>query len=168
MRHIAREITISRMNTYRSHRASTCYLEADEMGRTNSNKTILLVDDEASFRELIRPVLEHAGYRVREASSFEEAVKVSRRRAIKIDLLLTDVSMPGRNGYELAAQLAESQPGLKVIFMSGQAGIEAFKFYATPESEVRLLTKPFEMRELLDRVDRALNSKGWQMGHAGA
>ena len=137
------------------------------MGRTQPN-TILLVDDEASFRELIRPVLEHAGYRVREAPGFEEAVEVSRRRGTRVDLLLTDVSLPGNNGYELAAQLAESRPTLKVIFMSGSAGIEAFKFYATPESDVRLLRKPFEMRELLDRVDRALNSKGWQMGQAGS
>ena len=137
------------------------------MGRIQPN-TILLVDDEASFRELIRPVLEHAGYRVREAPGFEEAVEISRRRGTRIDLLLTDVSLPGNNGYELAAQLAESQPDLKVIFMSGPAGIEAFKFYATPESDVRLLRKPFEMRELLDRVDRALNSKGWQMGQAGS
>ena len=84
-------------------------------------ETILLVEDEPSVRKLLKQVLESHGYRVLEAGDGRQALGLLERHAHSIDLLLTDVVMPGLNGRELAQKALALQFGLKVIYMSGYA-----------------------------------------------
>jgi CheY-like chemotaxis protein len=86
--------------------------------------TILLVDDEPDIRSLVRDVLGPQGYRILEAGNADEALRVAQEHGKPIDLLLTDVVMPGMHGHELAAQLLVQRPGLKVLYMSGFALVQ--------------------------------------------
>jgi CheY-like chemotaxis protein len=116
------------------------------MASTLSNqkaKTILVVDDEDATRGLVTLILRQEGYAVLEAADCEGAENIHRCHLGKIDLLLTDVSLPGPNGPELAAALRRSEPDLNVLFMSGSPEAEAL----TP-----FLQKPFGVAELLRRV----------------
>lgn len=128
--------------------------------------TILLVDDEFSVRESVRSALLGSGYHVLDASTYDEALRIYRQHQAEIDLLITDISLPGNNGYELAAQISAKRPNIKVIFASGRAGREICKFYYMAETDPRLLKKPFEMDELLRRVQCAVGSDDAKMSQA--
>ena len=121
---------------------------------------ILLVDDEVSVRESVRAALQSGGYIVLEAACYDDALLTYQQHQGGIALLITDISLPGNNGYELAAQISAKQANIKVIFTSGQAGRELCKFYYMPENDPRLLKKPFETDELLRRVGSALGHGG--------
>jgi two-component system, cell cycle sensor histidine kinase and response regulator CckA len=82
-------------------------------------ETILLTEDEADVREIARQFLESGGYQVIEAKDGAEALRLARENRGKIDLLVTDMVMPGMTGQELAVQLQEEQPEICVVFMSG-------------------------------------------------
>jgi two-component system, cell cycle sensor histidine kinase and response regulator CckA len=103
-------------------------------------KTILVVDDEAGTRGLISLILRQGGYSVLEAADSRTAENLHRRHQGEIDLLLTDISLPGPSGCDLAATLREAEPNLQVLFMSG-----------LPESGeyAPFLRKPFGVAELL-------------------
>lgn len=119
-------------------------------------RTILLVEDEDSVRQITRYVLESAGYLVLEASGPEQAIAILGQFEGVIDLLLTDVVMPTMSGAELAAGLREMRPGLTVMFMSGYAryaGLAQAGFGA-PDC---YLQKPFSTGVLLSRVAEALS-----------
>jgi CheY-like chemotaxis protein len=116
------------------------------MASTPSNKntkTILVVDDEDATRRLITLILRQGGYAVLEAADSEGAENIHRHNRGKIDLLLTDVSLPGPNGPELAAALRRSEPDLQVLFMSG---------LPQSEEDMPVLRKPFGVAELLHQV----------------
>jgi CheY-like chemotaxis protein len=87
--------------------------------------TILVVDDELEVRAMARDWLVAAGYTVLEACSGEEALRVSECYDARIELLLTDIVMPGMNGVELAERLIRQRPDVKVLYMSGFAVISA-------------------------------------------
>jgi DNA-binding NtrC family response regulator len=141
--------------------------QTEDISKTHSDRrTVLLVDDEVSFRDSVRPALQSAGYSVLEAANYDAALQTFRQHDSEVDLLITDISLPGNNGYELAAQVSAVRSDIKVIFVSGHAGIELCKFYSMTESDLRLLKKPFEPDELLQRVESALTSRGWQIGQA--
>src|SRR5581483_8815791 len=82
-------------------------------------ETILLVEDENAVRDLIRRFLDMRGYKVLEAASGPEALRISREYPDTIDLLVTDVVMPRMSGRELALQLASERPKMNVLYMSG-------------------------------------------------
>ena len=85
-----------------------------------STKKILLVDDDSDVRMAVRSALEESGYQIWEASDGSQAVNIWKTKASQIDLLLTDMAMPGSlNGRQLADKFRREQPSLKVIFMSG-------------------------------------------------
>ena len=65
---------------------------------------------------------------------------------------MIDVALPGKNGYELARTLLDTEPNLKVVFMSGHAGAELSRFYGMPVTDVHFLVKPFQAVDLLQRV----------------
>jgi DNA-binding response OmpR family regulator len=119
---------------------------------------ILLVDDEISARKSSRRRLQSAGYTVVDAGNYRDAVIAYQRYRAEIGLLLTAISLPGNNGYQLARTLLEITPDLKVIFMSGQTGAEVSKYYRLPSAEERVLNKPFEAVDLLERVRTAFES----------
>jgi len=128
--------------------------------------SILLVDDEVSVRESVRAALQGCGYLVLDAISYDDALLTYQQHRSAIALLITDIALPGNNGYELAAQISAVQPNIKVIFTSGQAGRELCRFYYMPETDPRLLKKPFEMDDLLRRVSSAIGSEGSKMCQA--
>ncbi len=82
-------------------------------------ETVLVVDDEPSIRKLLIQTMQPLGYKLLDASSGEDALKVSDEYPGAIDLLITDVVMPGMNGMQLAETLQHQRPGMRVIFMSG-------------------------------------------------
>jgi CheY-like chemotaxis protein len=120
-----------------------------------SPATILLVEDEPAVREVTRAALEIGGYRVLEADGPVAAEQIARDGKTVIDLLLTDVVMPGMNGAELAHRIHEVRPELVTLFMTGYAESEVLR-RATPGAPQRHIQKPFTVSGLLARVSDAL------------
>jgi CheY-like chemotaxis protein len=123
--------------------------EVPEGVSASRGRTILLVDDEAGIRGPLVKFLRQRGYFVLEASSAEAALAVARGQ--QIDLLLTDVQMPGMTGGELARTLYAADPRLKVLYMSGYTPDEGVRSGALPPGS-GFLSKPFTLAALLDRV----------------
>ncbi len=119
-------------------------------------ESILVVEDEGGIRALVRKILRRQGYQVIEASNGEEALRLLADPANKVDLLLTDVMMPGMNGVELSHQALEQHAGLKVLFVSGytdESVLEAGQFPAG----TAFLQKPFTLGSLLGKVREVLD-----------
>ncbi len=112
--------------------------------------TVLVVDDQHVVLELVDAFLEDSGYRVFLAGRGEQALKICERLEGGIDLLLTDVRMPGMNGPELYFRIVERHPGVKVLFMSGFSAMEAARF-GVPRN-APLIVKPFRPDELQHRL----------------
>jgi CheY-like chemotaxis protein len=121
-------------------------------------ETILIVEDETALRELARELLEANGYKVIEAERGEKAIQLVEHSQTPIDLLLTDVVMPGIGGKQLAKRLLELRPGLHVLYMSGYTDDVIYNRGVLPENTL-LLPKPFTRAVLLRRVRDALNAK---------
>jgi signal transduction histidine kinase len=124
----------------------------------SGHQTILLVEDEASLRDLASRVLRQGGYHVMAVASADEALRAAEERAGAIDLLLTDVVMPGMNGVALASELRRAHPDLSVLFMSGYTGEAAGVYQRVEPSDV--LPKPFSASQLIRRVQDALHRPG--------
>ena len=121
------------------------------------SETILLVEDEEAVRDLALEVLRGNGYTVLSARHGAEALLTSEQHAGTIDLLLTDVVMPGMSGGDLAGRLTALRPGMRVLFTSGYAGDRlGQRRYAGDPSD--LLQKPFTPEGLLQRVRRVFDS----------
>jgi signal transduction histidine kinase len=120
-------------------------------------ETVLLVEDDPMVRELGARILGEHGYTVLSASNAAEAHACAELHQGEIDLLLTDVVMPGGNGLELADQLTARYPRLPVLFMSGYSADIVLRQGLAPES-VEFLTKPFTEEQLGQAVRRALGA----------
>lgn len=118
-------------------------------------KTILVVDDEADIRALLTKILRRERYQVFEAASAEEALALASRSATALDLLLTDVMLPGMQGRELAERLFAASPGLKVLYVSGYSDDEAVRTGGFPQGS-KFLQKPFTLGALVRKVREAL------------
>ena len=121
---------------------------------TPGHETILLVEDEPMVRELFRDVLEAAGYRVLEAKNGVEALELAARSGRPIDLLVTDVVMPGMGGGELVRRMAEVRPETKVLYVSGYTD-DVLVRRGVIDSGASFLQKPF-MPDELSRVVREI------------
>jgi len=131
---------------------------APEAPRTapRGSESILLVEDEAVVRDVALEMLKSSGYEVLVAASPEEALQLSDEHDGAIDLLITDVVMPGMNGQKLAERLMEKRPGIAVLFMSGYTD-DAVASHGLVEGRAHFLQKPFsgsilarKVREILD------------------
>jgi PAS domain S-box-containing protein len=120
-------------------------------------ETVLLVEDEDMVRRMTREVLEGAGYRVLEASSGFEALRVSAGHDGNLDLLLTDVVMPGMSGRELSERLAPVRPTMKVLYMSGHTD-DAIFHHGVTQAGTGFLQKPFTPDALERRVRELLGN----------
>lgn len=120
------------------------------------SETILVVDDEPALLELIRVVLRMNGYRVLEASSGRDALRLIESPPVPIALLLTDVRMPGMNGRELAERAQQCTPGIKVLLISGYTEEADFYDWASAAGVV-FLPKPFNVEDLERTVREALD-----------
>jgi PAS domain S-box-containing protein len=120
-------------------------------------ETILLVEDDAQVRELTRTVLAAQGYFIIEAASPDDAERICRSEGAEIHLLLTDVTMPGISGRELAKRLSVRLPRMRVLYMSGYT----FNIMArggTLEHGVAFLQKPFTPSVLVEKVREVLDA----------
>jgi signal transduction histidine kinase len=126
----------------------------------SGHQTILLVEDEASLRDLASRVLRQGGYEVMAVASADDALRVAEERGGAIDLLLTDVVMPGMNGVALATELRRAHPDLSVLYMSGYTGEAAGVYQRVQPADV--LPKPFSASQLIRRVQDALHRPGTQ------
>ena len=123
---------------------------------SRTGRTVLLAEDEDVVRMLVREMLEESGYAVLEASSAEAAIGVSEAHGGQIDLLLTDVVMPGMNGPALAKELSETRPAMQVLYTSGftnsavaeqGVAVEETAFLAKPFSSAALAAKMLDVLE---------------------
>jgi CheY-like chemotaxis protein len=124
--------------------------------RPEAGETILLVEDEAAVRGLVRETLRQFGYTVLEAGDGYKALKLAEEHKAGIRLLLTDVIMPLMNGHELAVRLKQIIPGTKVVYMSGYTD-DVLAFHGiTPE--IDFIQKPFSNAELAAKLEKVLSA----------
>ena len=119
-------------------------------------ETVLLVEDEAGLRRLIRQVLETHGYTVLQAADFREALEWCRRHSGPIHLFLTDLVMPGMSGQDLAGQVTRLRPQLKVLYMSGHTD-HAVLDDGWLDTGIAFLRKPFTPSILLAKLHEVLD-----------
>jgi CheY-like chemotaxis protein len=119
------------------------------------DETVLVVEDQANVRSAMGRVVRALGYRVLEATCGEHALELERSLEERLDLLLTDVAMPGMQGPELARRLRQRRPGLRILFLTGYPG-QAFSDVRVPEHPV--LYKPAGREVLAARLREVLDA----------
>jgi CheY-like chemotaxis protein len=134
--------------------------EAPASPATAKAATILVVEDEPAILDLTRLRLKEAGHQVLSAQGPELALRLASEHPGSIDLLLTDVVMPGMNGKEICDALRRSRPGIPCVYMSGYTADVITRQGDILTQGVRLLQKPFTKGELLQAVRAALDSPG--------
>jgi two-component system cell cycle sensor histidine kinase/response regulator CckA len=126
-------------------------------------ETILLVDDEADILATAREMLEGQGFEILDALNAEDAVRVAAAHHGPIDLLLTDVVMPGASGQDLALLLGLQRPDLRVLYMSSFSIIKGQRQFAEVENGLELgapiILKPFTPERLMEKVHEVLAAK---------
>ncbi len=137
--------------------AETAVPSSDE-GAPGGRETILLVEDDDTVRELTSRTLRSGGYRVIEAAGAAAARECAEQAGGAIDLLLTDVVMPGESGRDLAQAMTERIPTLRVLFMSGYTADVVLR-QGVIQEEVAFLPKPFSPVALAVAVRRALDGE---------
>lgn len=117
---------------------------------------ILIIDDDSKIREVLRQILEHAGYEVVEASDGGEGLRLYRER--QPDLVIMDIVMPRKDGLETITDLRIEFPGSKIIAISGGGRLDPKPYLELAEGfgANRLLTKPFGHEEFLKAVEDLL------------
>jgi CheY-like chemotaxis protein len=121
-----------------------------------SSPVILVIDDEKPFRAVITQVLSKAGYNVVEAANGVEGI--NRFYENPVDMIITDIIMPEKEGIETIIELKKAHPRLKLIAMSGGGWYGTdIDFDMAKKLGARTLDKPFALRELLDLIDELLN-----------
>ena len=125
---------------------------------SRGGETILLVEDETNVRRLVRHYLETQGYKVLEAEDGAAALQIAEGSKSPIDLMLTDVVMPGMTGRELAGQIVKLMPGARVLYMTGYSE-DAVSQNGTIHAGINLLQKPFSLPALRERVREVLDSE---------
>ena len=131
---------------------------ATEPAADPPTETVLLVEDEATVRNLARKILSRHGYRIIEAADGAEALQIMATRRGDIDIVVSDVIMPGIGGAELARRLRTDHPGLPVLLMSGYAD-DAVLRRAFSEAGDAFIEKPFSPGALLQRVRALLDAR---------
>lgn len=121
-------------------------------------ETILIVDDENAVRALAARILQRRGYRVIEARNGADALRICENDPEGIDLVLSDMVMPGLNGRELVLELVETRPRLGVLFMSAYAEDEVLR-RGVSETGYPFLQKPFTPVSLATKVREALDQR---------
>lgn len=122
--------------------------------------TILVIEDEDAVREMLKTTLERDGFRVLVAGGGNEALTLCEAASVPIDVLLTDIVMPGTSGTDLAGYLAVRYPKMRVVRMSG------FTEAMLGESGLRrddslFLQKPFSREQMLVTIREALDKNSW-------
>lgn len=136
--------------------ATTANQAKKKIETSSGTETILVVEDEPGVLSLVKRVLEASGHTVHTASTGREALNVCERVGNSIQLLITDIVMPGMDGRELTEQLATICPGLKVLYMSGYTE-DAIVRQGVFEHEINFISKPFSLPALKNKVREVLD-----------
>jgi CheY-like chemotaxis protein len=127
----------------------------DPAATARIRRTILLVEDDPVVRHVVRLLLELEGDVVLEAKDGDDALTVLKGHQGTLDLLLTDVMMPGLSGADVCERVREGRPGLPTLFISGFYPEAVFPDQRLPDGSA-FLAKPFMPEELIDAVDTLL------------
>jgi DNA-binding response OmpR family regulator len=117
--------------------------------------TILLVEDQDEVRKFATTVLRHRGFHVISAADGKKALSLAEDHPGLIDLIVTDVIMPGMNGHELARRIGQMRPGIRVLYTSGY-GSEVIATRGVLEHDADYLPKPYDSRVLCAKVCEVL------------
>ncbi|MFO8070305.1 MAG: response regulator [Polyangia bacterium] len=145
--------------TSKSEKRDACESSIGISKEIGGRETILLVEDEQMVRKPTRMILEHFGYRVLEASSGEEALSIVESARESIDLLLTDIVMPGISGVELVERLRSRKTAIPVLFMSGYSD-DVIAHHGNRTASINLIEKPFSLVDLARRVRETIDQQG--------
>jgi PAS domain S-box-containing protein len=132
--------------------------DAENKSELTGNETVLLVEDEQEVRKIARQSLERHGYQVLEAINGQDAIRLAEMYSGQIDLLVTDVVMPGMSGGQLAETLCARRPSLRVLFMSGYND-DAVVRHGILDGHDAFLQKPFTPMVLGQRVRDLLDTR---------
>jgi two-component system cell cycle sensor histidine kinase/response regulator CckA len=135
----------------------TLHSERPDLAFDRGTETVLLVEDDVSLRGLTAILMRGAGYTVLDAADGAAAIEIAERHRNSIDLVLTDVIMPGMNGGDLIVRLRRLQPRLPVLFMSGYTS-DLISRAGVPEPDRSVLHKPFTRKSLLTKVRSVLDA----------
>jgi PAS domain S-box-containing protein len=138
--------------------AETTGLENRSRSVQRGTETILLVEDDPQLRQLSSSVLAHCGYKVLTANGPEEGLAICKENHRDIRLLVTDVVMPRMNGRQLAEQIVQVAPNVKVLYISGYTS-NAIVHYGVLDAGLWFLPKPFTLSALVAKVREVLDSK---------
>ncbi|HSA02459.1 MAG TPA: response regulator, partial [Candidatus Paceibacterota bacterium] len=122
------------------------------------HEVVLLVEDNASVREISAAMLKRLGYRVLTAANGDEAILIAEKRGEPVGLLLTDVVMPGMNGRELAERLQKCHPKIQVLFTSGYTE-DMIVRRGVKDEVMHYIGKPYSMQTLAEKVRLVLDAK---------
>jgi len=131
-------------------------MESAGRDKDGRSRTILLVEDSDVVRDVIAKMLESGGLTVLQASGGEEALALARRGDVPIDLLLTDIVMPGLTGVELADRLERERPDMRILFMTGYAE-EVVVNEGILGKHRECIGKPFAREQITKRVRKILS-----------
>ncbi|MGM0453733.1 MAG: PAS domain S-box protein [Thermodesulfobacteriota bacterium] len=123
---------------------------------SSGTETILVVEDQHQVLDLARKVLERKGYTVLSADTPDEALEICKQDGVAIDLLLTDVVMPQKNGPQLCAEIEAIRPGIRTLFMSGYTE-ETIAGNGVIDLDVNFVQKPFSVKALAEKVREVLD-----------
>jgi two-component system, cell cycle sensor histidine kinase and response regulator CckA len=128
-------------------------------GRLDGTETILVIEDQPDVRQVVRQVLQRRGYRVLEADGHAQAIDAIERHGDRIQLLLTDVVLPGQSGPAIAADIVRRRPSLPVLYMSGYTENSMVR-RGVLDRGLAFVEKPFTATSLLRAVRGALDPPG--------
>lgn len=118
---------------------------------------VLVVDDDPAVRSIIAWRMARLGCTVIEAGSAEDALEIARSVGFRVSVLVTDIGMPGTNGYALGARLAERCPGLRILYVTGDLADDLLGVAGAPHCCVSaVLEKPFDSQALLGALSDLL------------
>jgi CheY-like chemotaxis protein len=126
-------------------------------GSKGGHETIFLVEDDVDVRTVTKAALEHFGYRVVTAADGNEAIRILSECNGKVDLLITDIVMPGLGGKALAESLLEKEPALPVIFISGYTSEVGVKEMVEFDECHSFIQKPFQIIDLAQKIREMLD-----------
>jgi CheY-like chemotaxis protein len=133
----------------------------------NPRRTVLVVDDEPDILRLLQSILAEEGYEVTVAKGAESAIKAFESFRSRPDLLLVDVVMPGMSGPMLVERLRQTDPDLKVLFMSGYDDRHVVQRYVVDKG-FHLIAKPFTVSSLRLAIEEVINNSASTSPHGSA